>query len=83
MATSERLGEIAEDLRTASSWVSGPRTQKLLALAAELDGADPEAAAQHAAKAMVDPPASLANAPEREAVTVEPSVPAGGPSPIA
>lgn len=45
MATlsADRKAEIAQDLRTASSWVQGERRVKLLTLAEEIEGTDPEA----------------------------------------
>lgn len=38
--TAGRKEEIARELRVASTWVGGPRSQRLLALALELEGVD-------------------------------------------
>jgi hypothetical protein len=40
--TQDRKAEIAEDLRRASSWVQGERRVKLLELAEEIEGTEPD-----------------------------------------
>lgn len=46
--SSDRKAEIGKELRVASTWVEGPRSAKLLALAHEIEGADPDEAATKA-----------------------------------
>ncbi len=39
-----RKAEIAKELKTVATWVSGPRKSKVLALAAEIEGVDDDTA---------------------------------------
>ena len=48
--TQKRKAELAQDIRVLASWLGGPREVKALAIAAELEGADPEEAAEQATK---------------------------------
>lgn len=48
--TAKDKGEIAEELRVIATWVGGPRTKKVLALAARIEGLDAEQANEQAAE---------------------------------
>lgn len=39
-----RKSEIAKELKTVATWVSGPRKARVLALAAEIEGVDDDTA---------------------------------------
>lgn len=65
--TAARKGELADELTVAASWLGGPRQVKLLAIAEELRGADPEKAIEQATRKLAAESAPTAKVEEEAA----------------